>query len=307
MYGIYICIYIYIISRVYMICFDYHSYVMIIIVIVVIIVVVVVVVVIIIVVVVSFSGLNLNWSMQFWGIQEKHSWLVTSSGTCFWWNLTCLPQESHFSPTTILMYRKQQARQPVLSKGSEQKLDWQETVDPALNPRSLLLNSIQWEDVGSVQDGSFAFICYVLCFCIFEVAMAPSWELGLGMKFQAEFQIESISLLLQAVNDRTYRRRRLNLAAMGQYNAGWQHTLNHTEPQNGVPVGSSCSHVSGSWCRWMVSPNRRWENSSAMRFSCSVLVEVHLLIAVDQSSMMACHALSCIVMQNVFSLLTDIN
>ena len=53
-------VYIYIISRVYMICFDYHSYVMIIIVIVVIIVVVVVVVVIIIVVVVSFSGLNLN-------------------------------------------------------------------------------------------------------------------------------------------------------------------------------------------------------------------------------------------------------
>ena len=93
-------------------------------------------------------------------------------------------------------------------------------MDPALNPRSLLLNSIQWEDVGSVQDGSFAFICYVLCFCIFEVAMARSWELGLGMKFQAEFQIESISLLLQAINDRTYRRRRLNLAAMGQYNAG---------------------------------------------------------------------------------------
>ena len=196
MYGIYRYIYI---SRVYMIWFDYHSYVMIIIVIVVIIVVVVVVVVIIIVVVVvSFSGLKLNWSMQFWGIQEKHSWLVTSSGTCFSWNWTCLPQESHFSPTTILMYRKQQARQPVLSPGSEQKLDWQETVDHALNPRSLLLNSIQWADVGSVQDGSFAFICYVLCFCIFEVAMARSWELGLGMKFQAEFQIESISVLLQA-------------------------------------------------------------------------------------------------------------
>ena len=57
MYGIYRYIYI---SRVYMIWFDYHSYVMIIIVMVVIIVVVVVVVVIIIVVVVSFSGLKLN-------------------------------------------------------------------------------------------------------------------------------------------------------------------------------------------------------------------------------------------------------
>ena len=92
--------------------------------------------------------------------------------------------------------------------------------------------------------------------------MARSWELGLGMKLQAEIQNETISLLLRADQETWIGLGFIDgdeLSMIGPTGADafiCSHGIvqryrmtTYTEPQNGVPVvEASCSHISGSRC-----------------------------------------------------------